>query len=126
MSSKGKLIETFCKLNLCEEFNQLPNDFENSMVLDTPEAYALLAERITEEKNEFEFKKLELEKQSKLEEIKIQSEFAFRTEIERLQVNERISRYKLDSSYRKFLLFKNLSVTLIMVLGILGIFFIIF
>jgi hypothetical protein len=91
MITKAKLIEAVCGVTLREEFKHLPTeDLEHSMVADTPEVLALLAEKITEDQNELELKKLELN--NKLELDKARTSIASRQviDLERVRADERV------------------------------------
>jgi len=76
---------------MSQELNELPSsDFENSMVAETPDVLALLAEKITEDQNELELKKIELDCQLKRE----QSDNHRIVNIERFRSQERIARHR--------------------------------
>ena len=91
MISKAKLIEAVCGITLREEFKHLPaEDLENSMVIDTPEVLALLAEKITEDQNELEIKKLEMEHKLDLDKVQVRCTSSRLLNLERVRADERV------------------------------------
>jgi len=91
MMTKARLIEAVCGVTLREEFKHLPvEDLEHSMVADTPEVLALLAEKITEDQNELELKKLELECKLELDKAQAQGLTRQTIDLERVRADERV------------------------------------
>jgi hypothetical protein len=91
MMTKAKLIEAVCGVSLREEFKHLPTeDLEHSMVADTPEVLALLAEKITEDQNELELKKLELNNKLELDKVKANISSRQIIDLERVRADERV------------------------------------